>query len=186
MAAVLICVMLAAAFMLPISAHAQEPSKTVKVGWFESPFNITDRFDRRSGYAYEYQEKIAAYTGWEYEYVEGSWLELMQMLMDGEIDIMSDISYTEERASLILYSSLQMGTEEYYIYISADNSDYTPGNDSWFSGKKIGVNKGSIRFGIFTDARQAKNIEDRFERAKIAADRVKNDPERHCGFYDQA
>jgi GGDEF domain-containing protein len=44
----------------------------------------------------------------------------------------------------------------------------------------------SIRFGIFADARQADNIEDRFEFAKIAADRVKNNPDRICGFYDEA
>ena len=113
MAAVLLCIMLAAAFLLPVIAHAQEPSKTVRVGWFESPFNMTDRFGRRSGYAYEYQEKIAAYTGWEYEYVEGSWPELMQMLTDGEIDLMSDVSYTEERSSLILYPTLPMGEEDY-------------------------------------------------------------------------
>jgi len=41
----------------------------------------------------------------------------------------------------------------------------------------------SIRFGIYTDARQTGDIEERFEFAKIAANRVKNDPERNCGFY---
>lgn len=61
-------------------------TKTVRVGWYESPFNMTDQFGRRSGYAYDYQQKIAAYTGWNYEYVEGSWPDLLQMLMDGEID----------------------------------------------------------------------------------------------------
>ena len=39
--------------------------------------------------------------------------------------------------------------------------------------------------GKESDARQAENIEDRFEFAKIAADRVKNDPERNIGFYDR-
>jgi hypothetical protein len=28
------------------------------------------------------------------------------------------------------------------------------------------------------------NVMERFEFAKIAADRVKNDPERNCGFYN--
>jgi len=54
-----------------------------------------------------------------------------------------------------------------------------------FDGKEI-ADKVSIRFGIYTDARQAENVEDRFERAKIAADKVKNDPDRNLGFYDQA
>ncbi len=53
-----------------------------------------------------------------------------------------------------------------------------------FSGEGI-ADRFSIRFGIFPDARQAENIEERFEFAKIAASRVKNDPERNCGFYHQ-
>lgn len=54
------------------SAFAQE-KKVVRVGWYDSePFTYFDRFGRRRGYAYEYQQKIAAYTGWTYEYVDGS------------------------------------------------------------------------------------------------------------------
>ena len=30
-----------------------KPKKVVRVGWYESAFNSTDRFGRRSGYAYE-------------------------------------------------------------------------------------------------------------------------------------
>lgn len=70
--------------MLPIIAHAQSSGKTVRVGWFGQPFHMMDTFGRRSGYAYEYQQKIAAYTGWTYDYVEGSWPELFQMLVDGK------------------------------------------------------------------------------------------------------
>jgi diguanylate cyclase (GGDEF)-like protein len=43
----------------------------------------------------------------------------------------------------------------------------------------------NIRFGVFTNARQEPDMEERFERARIAADRVKNDPERNFSFYDQ-
>ena len=49
--------------------------------------------------------------------------------------------------------------------------------------KKIAENI-SIRFGVFTNAGQEPDMEERFERARIAADRVKNDPEKICGFYD--
>ena len=73
--------LLALSVLLPVSALAAETGKkTVRVGWFESAFNTTDQFGRRSGYSYEYQQKIAAYTGWSYEYVTGSWSDLMVML----------------------------------------------------------------------------------------------------------
>lgn len=67
--ALLICVI---AVLLSSIAQAQESRKTVRVGWYESPFNSMDQHGRRSGYAYEYERKIAAYTGWDYEYVEGT------------------------------------------------------------------------------------------------------------------
>lgn len=104
-----LCLTLVISVAMPITAHAQETDqKVVRVGWYESPFNTTDDQGRRSGYAYEYQQKIAAYTGWTYEYVDGSWPELMQMLVDGEIDLMSDVSYTEERAEKMLFSALSI------------------------------------------------------------------------------
>jgi diguanylate cyclase (GGDEF)-like protein len=41
-----------------------------------------------------------------------------------------------------------------------------------------------IRVGVFTDARQTADIEERFNRAMIAADKVNDDPQKMCGFYD--
>ena len=51
-----------------------------------------------------------------------------------------------------------------------------------FSEKKI-ADMFSLRFGVLPNARKVESIEDRFECAKIAADRVKNEPEKNCGFY---
>ena len=50
----MLCLVVAMTFMPPLAAFAQETGKTVRVGWYESPFNQTDEFGRRSGYAYEY------------------------------------------------------------------------------------------------------------------------------------
>ena len=158
--ALLACVILSALFMLTCTAHAQENAKTVRVGWYESPFNQTDEFGRRSGYAYEYQQKIAAYTGWNYEYVEGSWPELIQMLMDGEIDLMSDISYTDERAASMLFSELPMGTEEYFVFVALNSeSGIHPEDFSSFNGKRVGVNKGSLQESLFLDWAKKKNLQ---------------------------
>ena len=151
LAAVLLCIVMASAFMLPVAAHAQESTKTVRVGWYESPFNMMDEHGRRSGYAYEYQKKIAAYTGWTYEYVEGSWPELMQMLIDGEIDLMSDVSYTPERAEQMLFPGLPMGAEEYYIFTAQNNTAIMQDDPHTLNGKRIGVNKGSVQIAMYRD-----------------------------------
>ena len=158
-AALLLCLILAASFSFPIAARSEE-GKTVRVGWYESPFNQTDAFGRRSGYAYEYQQKIAAYTGWRYEYVNGSWSQLLQMLIDGEIDLMGDISYTVGRARKMLFSMLPMGAEEYYVFLSTEHDSGINADDySSFNGKKVGVNKDSVQADMFRTWASKKGVQ---------------------------
>ena len=96
----LLCLVLVMTFVAPFSARGVVPeAKVVRVGWYESAFHRTDSFGRRSGYGYVYQQRVATYTGWTYEYVEGSWSELLEMLIAGDIDLLSDVSYTEERTA---------------------------------------------------------------------------------------
>lgn len=133
------------------AALEKKQEKIVKVGWYESPFNKTDEFGRKSGYAYEYQRKIAAYTGWKYKYVKGDWIELLDKLKKGEIDLMSDVSYSAERSKEMLYASLPMGTEAYYVYVSPDNKSITADNVSSLTGKKTGVMRDSVQKGLFLD-----------------------------------
>ena len=147
----LLCFVLAAAFMPQMSAYAQNTPKTVRVGWYESAFHHRDEFGRRSGYGYEYQQRIATFTGWNYEYVEGSWSELLEMLIAGEIDLLSDVSYTEDRAKKILYSALGMGSEDYHVFIRPDNTKIRPDDFSTLDGKRVGVNKNSIQEKQFTE-----------------------------------
>ena len=136
-------------FLLPAApARAEETPKVVRVGWYNSSFCYWDEFGRRCGIDYEYQHRIAAYTGWTYEYVEDSWPNLLQKLMDGDIDLLSDVSYREERAEFISYPDLPMGTESYYIYISSGNRELSGDKPATFDGKKIGVNKGSVQEGF--------------------------------------
>ena len=152
-----------ASYTVPLSVYAEKKTETetdtktdadkkndtetkvIRVGWFDSSFCYYDTFGRRCGIAYEYEQKISAYTGWTYEYVEDSWSNLFQMLMDGEIDLLSDVSYKPEREGQILYPDLPMGTESYYIYIDSDNREISSDDINSFNGKRIGVNKGSIQ-----------------------------------------
>ena len=137
---------------------ATAAAKTVRVGWFESPFNYSDNYDRRFGYAYDYQQKIAAYTGWTYEYVDGTWSELLNKLKTGEIDLLSDVSYTPERAGQMFFSSLPMGAETYFLFTTTDNAEITMKDIASLNGKKIGVNKGSVQRDMFLDWAAENNI----------------------------
>ena len=156
---------LCAVFILTVSApaasfaYAKDAGKTVRVGWYDSSFCTRDKSGRRSGYAYEYQMKIASYTGWNYEYVEGSWSELLDMLKKGEIDMLSDVSYTEERAEQMLYPDLPMGAEVYYIFTAPGNKEITASEYSTLNGKRIGVNKDSIQAGMYREWAKAHDVD---------------------------
>ena len=59
----LLCLLMTA-LLLPLAAAAEAVGpKVVRVGWFDSSFNYWDKFGRRCGIGYEYQQKISAYTG---------------------------------------------------------------------------------------------------------------------------
>ena len=71
------------------------------------------------------------------------------MLQNGELDLLSDVSYTPERAKNMLFSTLSMGCEEYYILIDNASTSVDPGDIHSLNGKRIGVNQGSIQQSIF-------------------------------------
>lgn len=131
-----------------MTAFAQEqPYRTVRVGYYQvRDFQEGDgETSLRRGYSYEYLQKIAAYTGWKYEYVPGSWEELYQKLIDGQIDVFAGVSYSDERADQIFYPDYEMLKETFYIYKDVSDSSMKSGDIASYSGKRIGVvNDGKI------------------------------------------
>ena len=78
---------------------------------------------------YEYLQDLSYHAkGWKYEYVTGTFSELMAMHEAGQIDLMTNISYTPERAEKLLYSTNPSGKERYYIYLKSDRDDLTAGD----------------------------------------------------------
>lgn len=130
----------------PVQAFADDSSqqvKTVRVGWLVSNEGFQDGTpgERLSGWGYEYLQTLSYYTpGWRYEYVSGTFTELMDMLEAGEIDLMPNISYSEERAQKLLFSSNPEGTERYYIYAKPDRDDLAKGDPQALQGLTIGYN----------------------------------------------
>ena len=118
---------------------ANSQAKKVRVGWFESVFNHTDQRGGRSGYAYDYEIRLAANTGWEYEYVEGTWDELYQKLLNGEIDLLSRVHKTEYNQKNLLLSDQPLGMENLYIITKPSQDNITAFNKMSLSGKRDGV-----------------------------------------------
>ena len=167
--ALLLCLLLAV-LALPAAAENTK-GETIRVGWYEDSYHMTGTNGERSGYGYEYEQTVAGYTGWNYEYVKGDWAELLEMLQRGEIDLMAAISRTEDREKAMLFSELPMGEEKYYLYGDLANTDISPSNLSTLNGKRIVVMEKSVQGQQFCAWEQQHGIEtkhinlDNFERA---------------------
>ena len=136
--------------VLPLPVSAEEAKfRTVRVGWYEGNYNTTEPDGQKRGYSYEYQQAVAAHTGWKYEYVEGSWAELMSMLKKGEIDLLGGISYAEERSDSMLFSELPMGEDKYYLYVDPAHTDISTSDLSTLNGKRIGMLPDSVPARMF-------------------------------------
>ena len=133
------------------SVHCQAAEKNndekqpqiIRVGSFEDTFDYVDKNGVRRGYGYELMQALAGYTGWEFEYVKCDWSNCFDKLENGEIDIMGDISYTDERAQKMLFSDEPMGEEKYILYADLSDMDIGTSDFKSLDGKRIGVLMGT-------------------------------------------
>ena len=140
----MLCLLLLLPALFPVKAAAETaPAKVVRVGSFEDTFNYVNEKGARKGYGYELLQTLSGYTGWQFEYVTCDWSDCFEKLKNGEIDIMGDISYTEDRAEEMLFSDEPMGEEKYYLYADLSRADISASDFKILDGKKIGVVMGT-------------------------------------------
>ena len=113
--------------------------KIIRVGSFEDTFDYVDKNGIRRGFGYELMQALAGYTGWKFEYVKCDWSNCFDKLENGEIDIMGDISYTDERAQKMLFSDEPMSEEKYILYADLTHTDIGLSDFGSMDGKRVGV-----------------------------------------------
>ena len=121
----------------------EKQSQTIRVGSFEDTFNYVDKNGVRRGYGYELMQALSGYTGWKFEYVKCDWSNCFDKLENGEIDIMGDISYTDERAQKMLFSDEPMSEEKYILYADLSHTDIGTSDFKAMDGKRVGVLMGT-------------------------------------------
>ena len=117
----------------------EKQSQIIRVGSFEDTFDYVDKNGVRRGYGYELMQALAGYTGWKFEYVKCDWSNCFDKLENGEIDIMGDISYTDERAQKMLFPDEPMGEEKYILYADLSDTDIGTSDFKSLDGKRVGV-----------------------------------------------
>ncbi len=175
-----LCTIIFVVLSMCMPCLADETQKTIRVGSFEDTFNYVDEHGVRRGYGYELMQALAGYTGWKFEYVKRDWSNCFDKLENGEIDIMGDIAYTDDRAKEMLFSEETMGEEKYVLYADLTNTDILSSDYKSLNGKRIGVVKGAKpeymltewenKHGIHTEHVNVGNNED--VKKKLANDEI--------------
>lgn len=126
---------------VPVEANAE---KIVRVGYFvEEGFQLGGHDGEvKSGYGYDYLQRLKLYTNWKYEYVYGSYGELYDKLVKGEIDLLGGLAYRPEREAVLSYPKDPMGASQYLFYKRTTN-DYVTTEPESLNGKRIGTLTGA-------------------------------------------
>ena len=137
------CGMLSAHCLAVETNNDEKQPKTIRIGSFEDTFDYVDQNGVRRGYGYELLQALGGYNGWKFEYVKCDWSNCFDKLESGEIDVMGDISYTDERAEKMLFSEEPMGEEKYILYADLSDTDIGTSDFRFLDGKRIGVLMGT-------------------------------------------
>lgn len=138
-------ILITSGFLPGVSVYAKDKAKTVRIGYF-----LNENFQEgltddglKTGYGYEFYQHIARYANWKYEYVYGSFSDLYDMFLKGDLDLLGGLAKNPEREGLMLYPDYPMGREEYYLLKLSDRQGITADHSTW-QGKRLGALVGNM------------------------------------------
>lgn len=131
-----------------VAVQAGRGQKTVVRVGFPIQYGISylDENGNYAGYMVDYLEQLSLYTNWDYEYVmvDGDLntqiLTLMEMLMNGEIDMMGTMNRSPQLEEMFLYPSYSYGTTYTALTVREDSAWVEDDYSNW-NGMKIATSR---------------------------------------------
>ena len=125
---------------------------TFKVGFFAfSGYHEIDEDGTRTGYGYEFFQKISILDDWTFEYVgyDRSYADSLEMLQNGELDVVTSVSKSPEREKIFLFSEEPIGTNSTIFTVKEGNTHVIAGDYTTYDGLKIGMLTGNSKNNDF-------------------------------------
>lgn len=124
----------------PFMAKAAEKKTVLKVAFPQlKGFSETDENGFRHGLIVDYLTEIAKYTNWEYEYVDVSSDNTLELFEEGAFDLMGGAYYAPDFEAMYGYPKYSCGYSKSFLMARADDYSLKTYNLSSLNGKKIGV-----------------------------------------------
>uniref|UniRef100_UPI0040279D11 ATP-binding protein n=1 Tax=Gemmiger formicilis TaxID=745368 RepID=UPI0040279D11 len=133
-------------FAMPVHAAdgGRTTLRTLRVGFYPYTGYMTTAADgSRSGYAYELLQDIAKYENLNYEYLgyDCDVNEIMDMLENGEVDIVPMLRKTPEREERFDFSAEPISNIATMLTVKAGNRSIVAGDYSTYDGMIVGVSR---------------------------------------------
>ena len=134
--------------ILLMTAFARAENRVVRVGVYENaPKVFTSESGKPSGIFIDIIEYIAKQEDWDLEYVTGTWIEGLDRLDRGEIDLMPDVAFTAERDKKFSFHKIQVLSSWFQAYAGKDSGIRSILD---LNGKRIAILEGSVQQEAFT------------------------------------
>ena len=133
-------------FAMPVYAAdgGKATLRTLRVGFYAyTGYNIMDADGNRSGYAYETLQDMAEYENLNYEYLgyDCDVNEILDMLENGEVDIVPMLRKTPEREERFDFSAEPISNIATMLTVKAGNRSIVAGDYSTYDGMIVGVSR---------------------------------------------
>lgn len=130
------CIMITVLYMLgnTVPSYSLEPSnneskRVVRIGYpIQDGLTMKDENGSYYGYMYDYLKELSQYTNWSYEFVEiddestdVQLTKLIEMLQNGEIDMLGGMRYSEQLAKMFDYPTESYGNAYSVLAVKDDN-----------------------------------------------------------------
>ncbi len=129
------------------SVYAQNVKTPIRVGLYQNiPKVAWSESGRPLGIFVDLIEDIAAKESWAIEYVPGTWVECLDRLAKGEIDLMPDVAFTVERETRYAFHHEPVLSDWFQIYARRGCGIRSLVD---LDGKRLAVLEGSIQQSVF-------------------------------------
>ncbi|MDE5966149.1 MAG: transporter substrate-binding domain-containing protein [Lachnospiraceae bacterium] len=163
--AALICLFLVLFDFMPVNASNtsvsdEEANERVKAGIFYfDGYHTEDEAGNLSGYGIEILQMISQYSHLNFDYVgyDKSWNDMLDMLENGEIDMVSSARKTPERENQFAFS-YPIGRNSTILSVLTDNTKYHSGDYGTYDGMCIGLVAGSSQNDQLAEFAEEKNF----------------------------
>lgn len=135
------------------AAKKEEERETVKVGfWAYEGYHMIDEEGMRSGYGYDFLRLASRYMDVDFEYIgyESGWDDMLEMLSDGRIDLLTSVHMSSERLESFEFSK-PIGTSYGMLTVRSDNSSIIASDFSTYEGMRVGMLEGTLRNENFAE-----------------------------------